>query len=302
LGEHHNSARDHKIQVEVIQRLHGSLPEDAPMAIGLEQVQVQYQYALDDYVSGKIDVDKMKELVQWETRWTWPFDQYQPIFETAKELGIRLVALNVDSEDLAVVERDGFPGLGRTQLQKYISDPSGFAEFTKPVQFRTYTDYVIRPSYDLHKAMGLLQYTISGQKLEQDMSFQNFFSGRILWDESMASMANAWTAANPAGLMIGLVGADHVKFSDGIPGRYIRMAGDSRDCTSLILNPTLIDTTPPGSVGGIANSDSSQYPDKIILQLRYLKDNVDVMSVERTLPSSTGGVLALADYIVVSQV
>jgi uncharacterized iron-regulated protein len=123
LGEHHNSARDHKIQVEVIQRLHGSLPEDAPMAIGLEQVQVQYQYALDDYVSGKIDVDKMKELVQWETRWTWPFDQYQPIFETAKELGIRLVALNVDSEDLAVVERDGFPGLGRTQLQKYISDP-----------------------------------------------------------------------------------------------------------------------------------------------------------------------------------
>jgi uncharacterized iron-regulated protein len=123
LGEHHNSAKDHKIQVEVIQRLHGSLPKDAHMAIGLEQVQVQYQYALDDYVSGKIDVDKMKELVQWETRWTWPFDQYQPIFETAKELGIHLVALNVDSEDLAVVERDGFPGLGRKQLQKYISDP-----------------------------------------------------------------------------------------------------------------------------------------------------------------------------------
>lgn len=93
------------------------------MAIGLEQVQVQYQNVLDGYVSGKIDIDKMKELVQWETRWTWPFEQYQPIFETAKELGIRLVALNVDSEDLAVVERDGFPGLGRTQLQKYISDP-----------------------------------------------------------------------------------------------------------------------------------------------------------------------------------
>ena len=123
MGEHHNSARDHKIQVEFIQRLHGSRPANAPMAIGLEQVQVQYQHVLDDYVSGNIDIDKMKELVQWETRWTWPFDQYQPIFETAKELGIRLVALNVDSEDLAVVERDGFPGLGRTQLQKYISDP-----------------------------------------------------------------------------------------------------------------------------------------------------------------------------------
>jgi len=80
--------------------------------------------------------------------------------------------------------------------------------------------------------MGLLQYTISGQKLEEDMTFRNFFSGRILWDESMASRANAWTSANPSGLMIGIVGADHVKFSDGIPGRYARMAGSTRDCTS----------------------------------------------------------------------
>lgn len=152
----------------------------------------------------------------------------------------------------------------------------------------------------MHKEMGLLQYTISGQKLEQDMTFRNFYSGRILWDETMASRANAWTAANPGGLMIGLVGADHVKFRDGIPARYSRLVGSTRDCTSVILNPTLIDTTPPGSVGSIINSDSSQYPDKIVLQLRYLKDGVDAKSSERILPSSTGGVLALADYIVVS--
>lgn len=177
---------------------------------------------------------------------------------------------------------------------------SGFAEFARPRQFKTYVDYVIRPSYDLHKAMGLLQYTISGQKLEEDMTFRNFFSGRILWDESMASRANAWTAVNPGGLMIGLVGADHVKYNDGITGRYSRMAGDTRDCTAVLLNPTLIDSAPPGSVGSIAGSDSSQTPYKIVLQLRYLKDDVDKMSPERALPASTGGVLALADYIVVS--
>jgi hypothetical protein len=69
---------------------------------------------------------------------------------------------------------------------------------------------------------------------------------------------------------------------------------------TVILNPTLIDTMPPGSVGTIAGSDSSQNPYKTVLQLRYLKDNVDRMSPERSLPSSTGGVLALADYIVAS--
>ena len=62
---------------------------------------------------------------------------------------------------------------------------------------------------------------MSGEILEKDMSFRNFFSGRILWDESMALNAHAWTTANPNGLIVGLVGADHVKFNKGIPGRYI---------------------------------------------------------------------------------
>jgi hypothetical protein len=123
LGEHHNSQKDHMIQVDIINKLHAVHPSSSPMAIGLEQVQVQFQPALDDYVSGKISVEKMKELVQWEMRWTWPFDNYRPIFETCRDLGIRLIALNVDSEDLALVEKAGFPGLGQSQLQKYITDP-----------------------------------------------------------------------------------------------------------------------------------------------------------------------------------
>ena len=131
------------------------------------------------------------------------------------------------------------------------------------------------------------------------MSFRNFFSGRILWDEAMASAAIAWTTANPGALMIGLVGADHVKFQGGIPGRYARMAGSFCDCISVILNPTLIDTSPPGTVGRIPNSDSSQNPDQIILQLRYQKDDMDRMSPDGVLPASTGGFLALADYIIV---
>ena len=162
-------------------------------------------------------------------------------------------------------------------------------------------EYVIAPSYDLHERMGLLRTTISGLKLDENMSFRNFFSGRILWDESMASNAHSWVVSNPGGLIIGLVGADHVKFRNGIPGRFARMGGDSLCCTSVLLNPTLIDTRPSGSVSNLADAASSQFPDRITLQLRYLKDGVDVQNPEvRRLPESTGGVLPLADYIVVS--
>ena len=102
--------------------------------------------------------------------------------------------------------------------------------------------------------------------------------------------------------MIGLVGADHVKFEKGITGRYQRLVNDERDMISVLLNPTLIDTRPSGSVANFANGASSAYPDQITLQLRYLKDGIDASSSEvRTLPSSTGGVLSLADYIVISE-
>jgi hypothetical protein len=41
-------------------------------------------------------------MVKWIKRWMWPFEVYMlPVFETAKDLGIRLVALNVDSEALS---------------------------------------------------------------------------------------------------------------------------------------------------------------------------------------------------------
>lgn len=165
--------------------------------------------------------------------------------------------------------------------------------------FRVYVDYVIRPSYGLHKAMGLLQYTSSGEKLESEMPFRNFLSCRILWDEAMASRAYQWTNENPGGLMIGLVGADHVKFRNGIPGRYERLCGQSRDCRSIILNPTLIDTRPSGTVGAVSNSSSSKFPDQITLQLRYVKEGVDLATSERFLPENTGGVLPLADFILV---
>jgi Haem-binding uptake, Tiki superfamily, ChaN len=87
----------------------------------------------------------------------------------------------------------------------------GFDSFSRQQQFRTYVNYVIMPSYELHQEMGLLQYTMSGEKLPEIMPFRNFLSARLLWDEAMASNAIEWTRQNPGGLIVGLVGADHGK-------------------------------------------------------------------------------------------
>ena len=53
---------------------------------------------------------------------------------------------------------------------------------------------------------------MSGEKLPEMMPFRNFLSGRLLWDEAMATNAMEWTRKNPGGLIVGLVGADHGEF------------------------------------------------------------------------------------------
>lgn len=152
--------------------------------------------------------------------------------------------------------------------------------------------------------------------MESEMTFGRFLSGRILWDEGMASSAFTWCANNPEGLLIGLVGADHVKFENGIPGRFARMAKSSKQlvdhavgCTAVVINPTLIDSRPSGSVSRIPTSDSAEYPERVTLQLRYTKSSGtivgggDISSPPKSSSSSSSsseGVLSFSDYVVVT--
>jgi hypothetical protein len=73
------------------------------------------------------------------------------------------------------------------------------------------------------------------------------------------------------------------------------------ECTSVLLNPTLIDTRPYGTVANTVNAMSSQNPNQITLQLRYLTDDAILAGIaERwSQPDSTAGVMPLADYIVI---
>ena len=151
--------------------------------------------------------------------------------------------------------------------------------------------------------MGLLQYTMSGEKMEEAMTFRRFLSGRILWDEGMASEAFSWCSRNSGGLLVGLVGADHVKFKNGIPGRFSRMAAKENllDCTSVVINPTLIDSRPSGSVASIPTSDMAQYPERITLQLRYVKSAGTEGAADSTLAvTKKEGVLPFSDYVVLT--
>jgi uncharacterized iron-regulated protein len=140
LGEHHNARSDHEIQLEMIQHIDkirrrtsqnqnnnnnnkNPMTTKSNLAIGLEQVQIQFQPVLDDYINGIISsTNDLRKYVQWDTRWVWSFDLYEPIFRYAQQNKIPLIALNVNSEDLVLVQKYGLPGLSSDRLREYITD------------------------------------------------------------------------------------------------------------------------------------------------------------------------------------
>ena len=242
LGEHHDSAQDHVLQAALITQLRASHPQPMPLAVGLEAVQRKFQPALDAFCNGQLSVLELRAATEWDARWSWPFERYIPVLMAAKEAGATLLALNVDSEDLAAVQKGGFPGLGKDRLQLYIRSPNDFAAFSRTNAFKEYVAMLIRPSYEIHKQYGLLRKTRTGETLPEEFSFPNFMSSRLLSDESMGWRTASWLQKNPGGLAVSLVGNDHIKFGCGAAARCGLALGGIEHVRTVLLNPTNSET------------------------------------------------------------
>ena len=125
----------------------------------------------------------------------------------------------------------------------------------------------------------------------------------------MASASAAWLAQNPDGLLLGLVGVNHVKFSCGVPARTARMLpGGLDDVASVLLNPTpantfvdpldlrLCDRTKVPNEACLRNDIELQ---NYVLQVPYAAAARDEAA---SLMQATRGspVLALSDYLIFS--
>lgn len=85
---------------------------DETWYIGLELIPSQFQSALDQFQAGKISLEEFHSIVSYQEEWGFPWSNYSPIFEWARERQIRLIALNrprklfYPREDFELEERD----------------------------------------------------------------------------------------------------------------------------------------------------------------------------------------------------
>lgn len=277
---------------------------------------------LDDYVAGRVSERQLFDATEWQRRWYWSFDAYAPILRLCREHGAKLVALDVDSEDKAKVELGGLASLGRGKLLQYVPDADGFERFGATRAFDAYVSHTLRPPYELMTRVGVKM--TASTDVERSMTFSHFLARQCLRDEAMATAAASWLAANPRGLLLALVGTNHVKFACGVPARTARMLpGGIDSVASILLNPTPANTfVDPTSLRvcdrtAVANEACVRNDIEVqnyVLQVPYAarggrsfggrgpgaRDEAVLEAVSAMQADKGSAVLALSDYMVFS--
>lgn len=190
VGEHHNNARHHEAQLQVIRALHQT---GFKVAIGLEMFRRDSQTKLDQWIAGQVSEAQFVPI--YLDNWNYGWDLYGPIFTYAREHRLPMVGLNVSRRITAQVAYHGFDSLSEAQ--------KGQLENITCNVTREYRDF-IRRAYGAHG---------HGQ-----MSFNRFCEAQLVWDTSMALNAVTYIEKHPDRLMVILAGSGHAR-KPGIPAQ-----------------------------------------------------------------------------------
>ena len=253
LGEQHDNPTDHRAQAAFVDILAGK-GALRPL-IGLEMLPRRYyDFQLAAFSKGETALADLPEALNWKNTWGYDFALYQPVFETARQYGLKLYGLNLPDAVRRSVGRKGLAGLSETEkseLPARIIPPqpeqrekllavfrmhaamSGKNPVTPapgapgeggrpqalPTVARTEQGKVGRPS----------QTAGAENKPEAQGMLDRFMLIQSLWDSTMAEQAVAIRKSarlgrvkQPAAAlppMVILAGAGHVEYGYGIASR-----------------------------------------------------------------------------------
>lgn len=188
IGEHHDHAGHHQMQLEVI----SALAQRQAVAIGLEMFQAEDQQALDHWTTGNSNIEEFRRIYQ--RNWGW-WSLYEPIFSYARQGQIPMVGLNLPRSITRQVATSGFSSLDEEQI-------SFLGGMTCSVD-ATYEDFIRRAV---------------GSHGHGSFDFRNFCEAQLVWDKAMARYMAQYLEENPEPTAIVLAGNGHA-WKYGIPAQ-----------------------------------------------------------------------------------
>ncbi len=263
VGETHDRYGDHLGQLDVIR---GLAARGVPLVIGMEMFQQPYQPYLDDYIAGRIDERAMLVGTGWFDRWRYDYRLYRPILAYAREQGIPVVALNIESE---LVERVSSVGIDGLEPEERARLPETFDGYDPAHRAR------LREIFEGHAASG-------------KGDFDRFLQVQEVWDQGMAKRASETLREHPGRHLVVLSGSGHLMYGAGIPSRVERYTG----ARSVIILPGDGVRVRPGIADYLVYPESAELPKRGVMGvfLGEAEEGVEVQRVIAGSPAETAGV------------
>lgn len=249
VGETHTDYGAHLLQLQIIQAL---AAQKKDLMIGMEMFPRSSQEALNDYISGKIN-DERLFLRQSKYFKVWGFDYrfYRGIIGYAKKHGIPIIGLNLDKQIVSTVFQQGSTdSLSKEQIRQVAAERDltlpGYRERLKAI-------------HSMH----------GNQGQDPSAGFAGFLQAQSMWDETMAESIVDALKTYPQKTMVVLAGTGHVYKDSAIPARVARrmpvkqavlIAADGMDTgrekgrqADYLMFTESVELPPAGKIGIVLN-------------------------------------------------
>lgn len=192
LGEQHDSAEDHRWQLQVLTQLHS---QHQPMAVGFEMFPRRLQSVLNQWVAGELSESEFRKQSEWDKVWGYEWEHYAPLFHYARMNQIPMLALNVERTLVNSVGQQGFssvPDAQREGVTQPATPPQGYLD-------------ALRSVFSMHP-----------DKAMDEAAFMRFVEAQTVWDRAMAQIMSEYLKHHPQAQVVGIMGSGHVRNGYGV--------------------------------------------------------------------------------------
>lgn len=121
-GEDHNDSIGHYLEAQIFQALYKRYGND--MALSMEMFETDCQLILDEYMTGHINEDRLRDARPWNN-----YKDYRPVVEFARQNNLYVIAANPPRRYVNMVSRKG--------MQSLDSLPKASKKFLPPLPYDT---------------------------------------------------------------------------------------------------------------------------------------------------------------------
>jgi uncharacterized iron-regulated protein len=281
LGEKHDSAEDHRWQLQTLTALYALRPR---MALAFEMFPRRVQPILDRWVAGEYTEAEFLKAVGWYRVWNFDPQLYLPIFHFARMNRIAMVAMNVEPEFVRAVTAKGYDGVPADQREGITKPAAPSAAYVESL-VSIYRDHH-------HGASGPAEKSFD----RNDAAFRRFIESQQVWDRAMAQAVAGAAFRKDAPLVVGILGRGHVIDGYGVPHQLddlgvknvSRLLSWPRDSDCKLLTAGYADAV--FGVAAAAQADAASERPRIGVRLDTTGGELRVTRVEKGSIAETAGI------------